>query len=81
MAPEMIPMMIDQGFAAIAVVFDVWGFANMVKNGLTQARGFANQVAETRAAAQTNGVETNGKVEANGTAKVAVTANGKATSS
>ncbi|KAI1839848.1 hypothetical protein JX265_009926 [Neoarthrinium moseri] len=45
MAPEMIPMMIQQGYRAIAVTFDVWGFANMVHSNLQKAKEIAQQAA------------------------------------
>lgn len=34
----MIPMMIQQGYVAIAVVFDVWGMAGLVNEGVKKAR-------------------------------------------
>jgi len=71
MAPEMIPMMIQQGYAAIAIAFDAWGLANLVHGGIKQARGFAIQAAE--AANETKA--TNGTKVANGTTIL----NGKAT--
>jgi len=46
MALEMIPMMIQQGYRAIAVAFDVWGFANLVHGNLKQAKEFAAQASE-----------------------------------
>lgn len=39
----MIPMMIQQGYSAIAVVFDVWGIANLLNDGIKQAKEFAQQ--------------------------------------
>lgn len=48
MSPEMIPMMIQQGYRAIAVVFDVWGLANMVHGSLKQGRALAQQAGEER---------------------------------
>ncbi len=71
----MIPMLIDQGFGAIAVSMDVWGLAKMVHDNLQQGRECAQQASEAKKA------ETNGKFTTNGTAKVIATANGKATSS
>lgn len=50
----MVPMMIQQGFRAIAVQFDVWGFSKLIHGSLTQARDAAQKVA-----AETNG-KTNG---------------------
>lgn len=55
MSLEMIPMMIQQGYRAIAVAFDVWGFANLVHGSLEKARGFAQQAGEA------NGTAANGK--------------------
>jgi 4-hydroxy-2-oxoheptanedioate aldolase len=57
----MIPMMLQQGYKALAVTFDVWGIANMVKDGMDQARAAAEQMAADAAAAQAE----------NGTAKEA----------
>ncbi|KAL2256824.1 hypothetical protein VTK26DRAFT_1066 [Humicola hyalothermophila] len=37
-SPAMIPMMLEQGYAVLCVTFDVWGVANMVKNGMEEAR-------------------------------------------
>jgi 4-hydroxy-2-oxoheptanedioate aldolase len=59
----MIPGMIEQGYRAIAVAFDVWGFANLVHGGLQAGRAFAQQAGETNGTA-----EVNGKAEVNGTA-------------
>ncbi len=54
----MVPMLLQQGFRAIAVQFDVWGLTRLIHGSLTQARGFAKQfVAEGNDA--TNG-ESNG---------------------
>lgn len=36
----MIPMMIKMGYRALAVAFDVWGLANLVNDGMKQARTF-----------------------------------------
>lgn len=36
----MIPMLIQQGYVAIAVVFDVWGMAGLVNDGVKKARAF-----------------------------------------
>jgi 4-hydroxy-2-oxoheptanedioate aldolase len=49
----MVPMLIQQGFRAIAVQFDVWGLSRLVHSSLTQAREAAKKVA-----AETSG-ETN----------------------
>jgi 4-hydroxy-2-oxoheptanedioate aldolase len=72
----MIPGMIQQGFRAIAVAFDVWGFANLVDGGIKKGREFAQQVGEA------NGVaEVNGKAKVDGKAKANGLANGKELSS
>ncbi|KAI0144711.1 Pyruvate/Phosphoenolpyruvate kinase-like domain-containing protein [Pestalotiopsis sp. NC0098] len=44
--PDMVPMMIKSGYRALAVTFDVWGIANMVKDGMTKARALAQSVNE-----------------------------------
>ncbi|KAK2623714.1 hypothetical protein QTJ16_006895 [Diplocarpon rosae] len=43
MVPEMVPMMIQQGYKAIAVAFDMWGLANVVNGNLQKGRDFARQ--------------------------------------
>ena len=45
MSVEMVPMLIQQGFRAIAVQFDVWGLSKLIHGSLTQARAAAKQVA------------------------------------
>lgn len=39
----MIPMMLQQGYKALAVTFDVWGVANMVNDGMNEARAIIEQ--------------------------------------
>ncbi|KAH8760630.1 Pyruvate/Phosphoenolpyruvate kinase-like domain-containing protein [Hyaloscypha sp. PMI_1271] len=69
LAPEMIPGMIQQGFRAIAVAFDVWGFANLVDGGIKKGREFAQQVGEANGVAEVNGkAKVDGKAKANGLA-------------
>ena len=46
MAMAQVPSMIDQGFAAIAVVFDVWGIAGMVSSAMAEARKAINEKLE-----------------------------------
>lgn len=41
MAPDMIPTMIEQGYRAICVCFDLWGFAGLIKGGLDKAKEYA----------------------------------------
>jgi 4-hydroxy-2-oxoheptanedioate aldolase len=55
MSVDMVPMLIQQGFRAIAVQFDVWGLSKLIHGSLTQARAAAKQVA-----AEANG-ESNGE--------------------
>lgn len=43
-----IPSMIEQGYRAIAVAFDLWGFSNMVKEKLDQATAYASQHGEKK---------------------------------
>lgn len=57
MSVDMVPMLIQQGFRAIAVQFDVWGLSKLIHGSLTQARAAAKQVAS-----QTNG-ETEGETK------------------
>lgn len=72
--------MIQQGFRAIAVAFDVWGFANLVDGGVKKGREFAQQVGEANGVAEVNGTgKANGKAKADG--KANGLANGKELSS
>ncbi|KAJ5041681.1 uncharacterized protein L3040_005254 [Drepanopeziza brunnea f. sp. 'multigermtubi'] len=48
MVSEMVPMMLKQGYRAIAVAFDMWGLANVVHGGLVKARGYAKEAGEER---------------------------------
>lgn len=48
MSADMIPMMIAQGYAAIAVAFDMWGLSNLVANGMKEARAKAAEVGEAK---------------------------------
>lgn len=68
-SPAMIPMMIQQGCCAIAVVFDYWGVAQMVHDGVKAARAMVEGPAEGEKAS--NGTvpvtaESNGATETNG---------------
>jgi hypothetical protein len=47
MNPEMIPMLIQQGFRMIVVTFDVWGFSHFLHENLTKAREAAQKANET----------------------------------
>jgi 4-hydroxy-2-oxoheptanedioate aldolase len=51
----MIPIMLQQGYKALAVTFDVWGVANMVKNGMDEARAVVEKIAADGAAPAENG--------------------------
>lgn len=46
MSVEMIPMLIQNGYRAIAVQFDVWGFTRMVDAALVSGRQHAKEFAE-----------------------------------
>lgn len=43
LSAHMIPSMIEQGYRAITVAFDLWGFSNMVKEKLDQATEYASK--------------------------------------
>lgn len=58
----MIPIMLQQGYKGLAVTFDVWGVANMVKDGMEEARAVIVKNVDETAAAKANG--------SNGTAEV-----------
>lgn len=44
---DLVPMLIQQGYRAIAVTFDVWGLAGLVANSIKQGREFAKDFAGT----------------------------------
>lgn len=67
----MIPMMLQQGYKALAVTFDVWGVANMVNDGMKEARAIIEQ--DVAANEKSNGEQAvNGSKVANGGADGAV---------
>jgi 4-hydroxy-2-oxoheptanedioate aldolase len=43
MSVDQVPMLIQQGFRAIAVQFDVWGLTRLVHTSLKQGREYAKQ--------------------------------------
>lgn len=51
MSLDMVPMMIQQGYRAIAVAFDMWGFANLCHGSLEKAKAFARQTGEANGTA------------------------------
>ncbi|KAL0566959.1 hypothetical protein V5O48_015038 [Marasmius crinis-equi] len=54
--PELIPVMVSQGYAAICVAFDMWGLANTVHKGLERGRELvARQTGPGKAKMQANG--------------------------
>ncbi|KAK4233881.1 Macrophomate synthase [Achaetomium macrosporum] len=61
--PQMIPMMIQQGYGAIAVVFDYWALANMVHSGLKEAKGILDNAAASESKTE-NGDAANGSAKA-----------------
>lgn len=70
-SPAMIPMMLQQGYKALAVTFDVWGVANMVNDGMKEARAIIEQ--DVAANEKSNGEQAvNGSKVANGGADGAV---------
>jgi 4-hydroxy-2-oxoheptanedioate aldolase len=54
----MIPILLEQGYKALAVTFDVWGVANMVKDGMTEARAVIEK--QVDAAKEQNGAAKEG---------------------
>ena len=44
---DMIPMLVQQGFAAIAVAFDVWGLAGLMADALKKGRAAVNEISGT----------------------------------
>jgi len=70
--PDMVPILIAQGYTAIAVIFDVWGLSGLLDDSLKKGRALVEQsIAE--AAAKTNG---NGAAAAEETVETEVV-NGK----
>lgn len=43
--PDLVPMMLEQGYAGIAVVFDVWGLAGLVADALKKGREATKEIA------------------------------------
>jgi 4-hydroxy-2-oxoheptanedioate aldolase len=46
-SPDMIPMLIQQGYAGIAVAFDVWGLAGLVADALKKGREMTKDIGGT----------------------------------
>ncbi|KAJ4328845.1 hypothetical protein N0V84_000632 [Fusarium piperis] len=57
MSPDMIPSMIEQGYRALVVSMDTWGFANMVHGLVAQGRNAAKEVGRSSKTEQSNGVK------------------------
>jgi 4-hydroxy-2-oxoheptanedioate aldolase len=55
MTLDMIPSLIQSGHRAIAVQFDVWGFARLVDNSLKEAKVYAKQFESNPSASIPNG--------------------------
>ncbi len=57
--PALVPVLMQQGYSAIAVCFDVWGLANMLSDGLKEGRALVLKGSETAAAGANgkNGVD------------------------
>ncbi|KAH7400926.1 macrophomate synthase [Phaeosphaeria sp. MPI-PUGE-AT-0046c] len=55
MSVDMIPMLIQSGYRAIAVQFDVWGFTKMVDAALVSGRQYAKEFAEKNGKGVPNG--------------------------
>ena len=72
MSVDQVPMLIEQGFGAIAIAFDVWGLAGLVAGNLAQAREFAQASQKT----VVNGVS-NGKVNGAANGELREAANGE----
>ncbi|KAK4098532.1 Phosphoenolpyruvate/pyruvate domain-containing protein [Parathielavia hyrcaniae] len=73
--PAMIPMMLQQGYKAVAVAMDVWAVANMVKDGVNDARAMIEKIVDEE---NEKGADATANGSANGAAEVVV---GKAPSS
>ena len=51
----MVPMMIQQGYRAIAVAFDMWGLSNLVHGSIAKGREYAQAAGATNGKAIPNG--------------------------
>ncbi len=58
--PSIVPMMIDQGYAAIAVAFDVWAVANLVNDSIKDAKAIAQALPAPKGKADEAEHATNG---------------------
>jgi 4-hydroxy-2-oxoheptanedioate aldolase len=80
MSVDQVPMLIEQGFGAIAIAFDVWGLAGLVAGNLAQAREFAQAPPKTVvngvANSELNGAA-NGKLNGAANGKLNGAANGE----
>jgi 4-hydroxy-2-oxoheptanedioate aldolase len=90
MTMDQTPMLLQQGYGAIFVAFDVWGIAHLVQGNLAQGRQYAAETEKPEGEANgaaSNGSASNGSVSngavSNGTVKgdETVVANGKALTS
>lgn len=43
---DSVPMMIEAGFRLINITLDVWGFSQLVHNGVTKGKRLAQQMGE-----------------------------------
>ncbi|KAH6714236.1 Pyruvate/Phosphoenolpyruvate kinase-like domain-containing protein [Leptodontidium sp. 2 PMI_412] len=55
MSMDMVPMMIQQGYRAIAVAFDMWGLSNLVHGSIAKGREYAQAAGATNGVAVPNG--------------------------
>ncbi|KAJ4298239.1 hypothetical protein N0V90_006138 [Kalmusia sp. IMI 367209] len=51
--PDLIPVLAQQGYAAIAVAFDYWGLAGLVADAMKKGKEFVKQAAEQTAGTDT----------------------------
>ena len=58
----MVPMLLEQGYRIIAIAFDVWGLAGMVKTNLMKAKADAEEAGK-KFRGETNGEATNGETK------------------
>jgi hypothetical protein len=73
-------MLIEQGFGAIAIAFDVWGLAGLVAGNLAQAWEFAQASPKTVVNGVANGElngATNGKLNGAANGELKEAANGE----
>jgi 4-hydroxy-2-oxoheptanedioate aldolase len=81
MTPEQLPMLVQSGYRAIAVMFDMWGMANLAATNMKNARealpGILENIKASQAAAANGHANGNGKAPETAAEEKEVTLNTK----